>query len=346
MTDFKNLFIDASLFKSEILKFAEMHDCEINGPTEKPKFHEYTIIKTGQNKALLHVYYLASGLITFNYKVGQNVELSKSLANHLASKCLKTKFVQKPLSLNSLSVKDWEFLIEYLSSAYQFIVKPETVPHGVRYQVSGQKLQPVYLTRYNTGKFLMQGKALEIYGIVASLLCELVQDKNEVIAAQLSAYSLDDITLQSLDEELGHMMPASYKFIGETLRAIISPSLAFVKLNVDLPDYSGFVYPVLRGLEGYVKLLLLRHGYSTEYAGFDDKFVKGALKSGVKAKINCADTVYAIETSFDLYTKHRHGLFHVDANPETSRLIETKEEAVTLIYEVLGLIERTYLAIP
>lgn len=193
----------------------------------------------------------------------------------------------------------------------------------------------------------MQGKALEIYGIVASLLCELVVDKSEIITAQLSAYSLENISLKSLNDELSNLMPSSFEFIGPTLQAIITPSLAFAKIDVDLPDYSSFAYPAIRGLEGYVKLLLAKFNFPiTEHAGFPDKFNKNVLKDSVRQSIGCEHTIASIESSFALYSKNRHSLFHVDSNPETSRIIETKDKAIALTYEIIGLIEKSYSEIP
>lgn len=347
MAEFKSLFLDFKLFPEEIHKFALLQDCEVIGPIEKPKYLEYKIAKTGQPSGLLHVYLMANECITLNFKVGTNVDLSSTLATHLAEKCMKTKFEQKPLSLKSITQKDWDFLIQYLVEHYGFVSKTRVEPNGVSFEISGSKLKPVYLIRYNNGRFLMQGKALEIYGIIASLLCELVADKSMVITAQIEAYSIEGISPESLSDELNNLMPTSFDFIGPTLQAIISSSLAFAKLNVDLPDYSGFAYPAIRGLEGYVKLLLAKYNYPiTEQAGFADKFNKRILKESVKDTIRCPSSIEAIERSYDLYSIHRHGLFHVDANPETSRILETKEKAVSLIYEIIGLIEKTFSEIP
>lgn len=49
--------------------------------------------------------------------------------------------------------------------------------------------------------------------------------------------------------------------------------------------------------------------------------------------------VAAIEHSYSYYKKNRHGLFHIDGCIDTSRIVETKEEAIDILGEIFDIFE-------
>lgn len=319
---------------------------EISGPKDCGKYHEYELKVAGQRPAKLHVYYNNDTTTTLNYKVGANQVISLAWAEHVALVCKKVQYEQKPLALNVLSKDDWNFLIDYLRDE-GYKVTEGKVPHGVRYDVWRTHGDAVNLNLYDTGRFLMQGKARELYGVVASILCDLVPDKKSLVQAQLKSYSLDEINAVDLFQELAQFTPSAVNILGETTKAIIAPSLALIKINVNLPDYSSFAYPALKGLEAYMKGLLSKYDYIVKNsAGMGSMFNRETLIMSVRTKIGCQPTIRALEESYKLYNLHRHALFHADGVPEFSRLVETKEEATAIVHAVLHCIESSSAAIP
>lgn len=339
------IYLDASKIEGAIKSFRS--DMSVGGPAVKEKFTEYQLTVPGAPVGVLHVYHRADGTTTLHYKVGKNQELSLAVAEHVATACKKTEYEQRPLVLEAIAQKDWDFLIAHLGDDWKFQVTQEKLEHGVRYKIKKAEGDEVFLHRYNTGRFLMQGKARELYGVVASLLCELTPDKQAIVQAQLATFNLEQVKAQDLLEELKQWTPSAVNILGGAGAAIIAPSLALAKLNIELTDYSAFAYPALRGLEAYMKALMAAHGEAiSNAAGFGSSFNGPKLKSGVAMRIKCPSTVAAVEASYALYNKHRPSLFHTEANVEFSRIIERKEEAVGIVHDVLRTIEQTASQIP
>ncbi|MES2260652.1 MAG: type II toxin-antitoxin system RnlA family toxin [Pseudomonadota bacterium] len=340
-----SIFLDADKIDGAIRSFRA--DMTVDGPTVTEQFSAYKLTIPDSPSGLLHVHYRIDSTVTLNASVGKNKELSLAVAEHVANTCKKTEYEPRPLGLDKVTKQDWDFLIDYLRDEWKFQVTEEKLEHGVRFRVKKAQGDEVFLHFYNTGRFLMQGKAREVYGVVASLLCELTPDKQAIVQAQLISFDLTQVKAQDLLKELKQWTPSAVDILGDAAAAIIAPSLALAKLNIELTDYSAFAYPALRGLEAYMKSLMAEHGVAiSNAAGFGSSFNGPKLKSGVSAKINCQSTVAAVEISYALYNKHRPSLFHTEANVEFSRIIERKEEAVGIVHDVLRTIEQTASKIP
>ncbi|CAJ0805121.1 type II toxin-antitoxin system RnlA family toxin [Ralstonia thomasii] len=343
----KSLNLDQAEIEPAIHEFARECGGKITGPTPKSLFDEYVLLIEGEKPALLHVYKKKDGSTTLMSKVGQNQELSGRLADHVERLTARIPVVEKPLTLAKLSKETWEFLREYLTES-GCTVTDEPLDHGVRIRVVGPQRDQVFLHWYNTGKFMMQGRPMDVYAIVTSMLCELHEDKREVLEAQLEAAPVHT-TVDGLYEELRQHLPTAADFLGDTGCAILAPALAFTKIAVELPDYSGVAFPALRGLEFYMKTHLVNNGYPVSPAqGLGAFFNKqGSLLSVCAAKIGCSPTVRALERSYAVHDQQRNGLFHADGvAPAMTRIIDVKQDAVNIVYEVLRTIETTYSAIP
>ena len=59
-------------------------------------------------------------------------------------------------------------------------------------------------------------------------------------------------------------------------------------------------------------------------------------------KIDDLDFVEALEEIYNYFRKNRHVIFHVDQILINTKVIEDRQEAVTIINDVARLIESTY----
>ena len=342
--NFKSLYLDQSKIAAAVAAYDT--ECEVLGPKECGPYQEYELKFDNAKPAKLHVYNKSDATTTLNPNVGANQAVSLALAEHVALACKKVQFEQKPLGIASLSQENWIFLVEYLKEE-GYRVTAGTVPHGQRYDVWKAHGDTVNINRYDSGRFLMQGKARELYGIVAAALCDLVPDKTAVVEAQLKSFAIEEVNAVDLLDELKQLVPNAVNILGDTGMSMIAPSLAYIKIDLNLPDYSSYAFPALKGLEAYMKCLLSEHDYIIGHRdGMKKVFISEALLPSVKAKINCNATTRALEESFKLYNQHRHGLFHADGVPATSRVIDTRAEAITIVHAVLHCIESTAAAIP
>lgn len=342
----KNLLLDQSKIDGAVRSFPGA--TTITGPGDHEKFAEYLIQVEGQDAAMLHVYARNDSTFTLMSTVGKNHALSFQVAQHVAESCKRVAYEQRPLSIDYISEEDWDFLLAHLED-YGFAVSKGNLDYGVRFDVKKGPKDYVNLNRYTkSGKFLMQGRALEVYATVVDILSEQLTDKRELVEAQLKTYNVKDVKADGLFEQLQQHVPSAMNLLGDTGAAIISPALALAQLDIDLPDYSCIAYHALRGLEVYMKAIMAKNGYSVQnHAGFGSYMDAGGarLLMSVRAKMTVQEA-HAIEEGYAFLKADRNPLFHADANPQMSRILPDKDEASSLLHSVLNLIERTAAAIP
>ena len=343
MADYSGLVLDGSKIEAAVHGFTGNKNR--SEPSLGAGFKCYSIEVDGQPKALLNVYERGDGKFTLKFKVGKNQALSEEVAKHVATQCQCDPIVTKPLSLKFLSTEDWTFLHESLAED-GFALQREEIEHGERFKVTGPGKDHVYLHRYNTGAFLMQGKTRNAYSAVVNALSYTKTEQKELIDSQLATINVTEIESQTLLTELEGRIPSAWPKMDETVKTILAPALLVHKLSIDLPDYSMMVFPALRGLEGAIKDLFGRQGHMLgSKLNIGDQFHPETKKvtNAAKLKIgNCAGTSEATELMFGIFSQHRNGLMHVDNTLVTTRIVETQAEATEIVDQALYAIESAY----
>lgn len=345
MGNYAALMLDASKIEGAVKAFPGCS--KVVGPTERGKFLEYEIhTEPGITCALLHVFARGDTTTTLHYKVGKNQGLSAEVAEHVATTTAMVKHDAKPLSLKNISPEQWTFLLESLAEEKLTLTR-QIHQNAERYAVLASGLDEVFIHRFTTGRFLMQGRPYNAYGKVVDCLSYVSDEKKELIAAQLETIDVKNISSEGLLAELEQRMPAACNFLNDTVKCIFAPALALTKLSIDLPDYSALTYPALRGLEGSIKEIFLQNRVVVDRKkGIGEHFnAKGLLRLGSSSAMT-QPTVGALESFYDIYNKHRNSLFHTDQNTITSRIIETKAEAIGIVDDVFYAVEKGFSTIP
>jgi hypothetical protein len=346
MVDFQALHLDAGKIKTAVYSFPGSKI--VSGPNSKGRFEEYEI-QTCEKElvALLHVHPRGDGRITLQWKVGKNQPLSMKVAEHVVKHSSVVKHEAGPLGLSNITEEEWGFLLDSLKEEGMTLTH-EPHQHADRYKVLAAGTDHVFIHRYNTGRFLMQGRAVNAYGKVVDSLSYVSDQKKEIIAAQLATVEVKDVSSDGLLAELEQRMPSACKILNDTVKCIFAPSLALTKLAIDLPDYSALTHPALRGLEACIKDLFLRHSISIQPKyGVGGQFSSsGTLIRAVKAQVGCLHTVGALESFYKIYHQHRNSLFHADSTTVTSRLLDKRQDAVDIVNSVLFTVEKGFEAIP
>lgn len=347
MADYSGLTLDGSKIEAAVRSFAGNKNN--SAPTAGKGYKAYTIEVDGQANALLNVFERGDGKFTLQFKVGKNHVLSEAVARHVAEECVCDPVVTKPLSLKSISIEDWNFLQECLVED-GFKLEKEHLDHGERFKVTGPGKDHVYLHRYNTGAFLMQGKTRGVYSAVVNALSYTKTEQKELIDSQLATVNVKGIESTSLLTELEGRIPSAWAKMDETVKTILAPALLVHKLSADLPDYSMMVFPALRGLEGSIKDVFGRRGHMLgSKLNIGDQFDSSNKKvtAAVKAKIgNCQDTSEAAEMMYNVFSTHRNGLLHVDNVLATTRIVEKQAEAAEIVDQAFYVIEQAYAKAP
>ena len=120
--------------------------------------------------------------------------------------------------------------------------------------------------------------------------------------------------------------------------------LILEKIEIDLPDYSGYVFYVLKAIEGIMKHLLFEKGINIDrtFNVFKDNIEPFKLKNAINIKINCGKTTLVIENLYDFYKKERHTLFHTEFLDVSTRILEKREFAIDILNNSLNLINDSY----
>lgn len=313
--------------------------------------NQYRCELSGNKKVfLVDFYYNVDGTTSLNPKVGQNIDLSIRLASYIASKLeyKETDVRGSSYSVTQIKPDEVEFIIEYLESL-DGIKLLEKVRNDSNkyflYKYQGKTGDRITLKHFDNTRFQVQGKPYQLYQEVTCLLSAYFPF-DEIVKKQAEYFSVD-INPAEIRNEMQQLMPTAYDVLDEQLRKVLSPSLALRKIDIPLEDYSCFVFPALKTLEGYLKSLFGKHNIIIKKDGFGDYLTywgkSAVLRPDARNKIGNEKAVAGIEKCYTYYYQHRHRLFHADAVASATRIIETKESACSIINHVLDLIESSHI---
>ncbi|MBK8263868.1 MAG: type II toxin-antitoxin system RnlA family toxin [Nannocystis sp.] len=346
----KNLNLD----RARILEVAAnaLPGAAVEPLVKKGQAHECSI-RLDDRQALLHFFYNANGTTSINYKVGKHQDISEMVARYIADVGVTNPEKSFSLSLRGRSQDDVDLLIEYLktevgASLLDTVSVP--VPYHTAYRLKSVQNDVITIKYFVNGTLQLQGKPLLLYRESLAFLSQFLS-LEDVIRNQTINYKVD-VDPKQVTDELQDFLPTAYSFLDGTILKILGAALTLRKIDVPMADYSSFVFPALRSLEGYLKQLFQNRGISLQKVNsFGDIFTRNTtgtsyiLKPEVRVKVNCAETSSAIQRCYSLFSTHRHGLFHVDAVISGTRLIEKREDALNLIDTILREIESSYIPI-
>ncbi len=269
--------------------------------------------------------------------------MGTSLAQHIVEQCSITVASKNALSIRGISEEDFELLKEYMTDECQAVVdEPTEIPHGTSYKVSGHQGDNVTLTYYENSTFMMQGVPLLLHSQIIEFLSDIL-DLENVVQAQLTQIKTGIKSDEVLLEMSGYL-PTSFDELDSTIKALISPSIALSKLNIELDDYAVIAFPALRGLEAYVKDLFARKGIIINRDGFAPYLnpeYHATLSDGSCMRIACEKTCTAINRCYGYYKDQRHGLFHASGILANTRILSVRQDAINVVNQVLRLIEES-----
>lgn len=343
--DFKKLNLDRNKIDETIQEWAGLD--EKPKPQQKGNGYHYTIMKNG--KEVKFIIYLNGDGTTTLTPAGKNTDLSIEILEFIVGRCLITEKKHFELSFKKVLDEDFDRLLSFLCEDRNAEVVNDDVRTNQRIiKIKSQFSDEITLTYYSNKTVLVQGKPLSLYVDVKLFFYETLS-LEEVVEKESEEYNID-IKVNDIRHELGQLMPKAHPYLEEKVVKVITPSLSLTKLNIELEDYSSFVFPALRGLEGYIRQLLRDKGKATGVKQvnklgslFDKKnnYIFGLFEFA-KADIACDATCDAIEKSYNYWISKRHPYFHVDKRIDMTPIIYKKEDAVAIVYETLNLIEETY----
>lgn len=106
----------------------------------------------------------------------------------------------------------------------------------------------------------------------------------------------------------------------------------------------------IKGFGGILKYLLdlkgividEQHNFGTVFNRDPEDDEKRIVISSMVTRIGDTEFIKALEEIYNYFKGNRHVLFHVDQILINTKVIENRQEAITIISEVSELIENTY----
>ena len=358
-SDFKKLNLDRTLLKGAIQKYwssAECGQCEYLERSSKAHRATYT-----ENDCAVMVDFLFAkdGTTTINTKIGSSQEVGEQLAIYLKNELVDDSRKTVHLTIKNIEGEVFEDLITFLEelqneeSDLPAVSVTSFAEDATRKAVKAitHYRDSLTLTHYRTtNKLLVQGKPLYGYAQVSYFLSEYT-DLNgflDIVYKGEASPDTVDIDEDEVETALRALLPSAYDKLGTGILNLISTSYMLRDASIDLPDYSCYVFPVLRALEGVMRRLLSERGlYVRDFKWSFGEVLKHErgryiVKDQYRIEFDDDGFCAALELCYDYYHQQRHGLFHMDDLTDTSRFISTQNQAVRYIDEAIGIIEKSY----
>lgn len=348
---FKNLYLDRDKLMPTIEEFCKGEfDSYIVNDIQHINGTQYRCIIIGDNKEVtIDLFYKSDGTTSFNVQVGKNQDISFKLGLYLKTNLCNSDVKGSSYSIPNVSEDTVNLLLEYITEIEGVKKLNEDIgPHYKLYRYKSHHGDSVVIKYFSNKRLQIQGKPLYLYQEITCFLAELFPFE-DIIKTQAEFFQVN-IEKDEIQNEFDQLLPTAKTFLGERLKCVISPALAYRQIDIPLSDYTSFVFPVLRGLEGYIRLLFANKGLTVPRGkGFDEfLFFDGQrhnIRPEIIPRINCPATCAAIERAFNYFSEHRNGLFHTHHIDANIRLVETKQDAERIITKTLQIIEETYSSI-
>lgn len=220
---------------------------------------------------------------------------------------------------------------------------------GQLYQIVSQIGDKITLTYYKkSGKLVFQGTLFKIYLEITCFLTGLgFKLEQEVNGEKVENDNVENIVKK--------MLPNSYDKIDRIFIDFIHDSYIQIESKIKYRDYSICTFSSLKGLEGFIKQILLKNGIRlNDKLGFSIKDSNGEIKpifiNTASGHILNEDLVTGVdslnkiglEETYRFYYKHRHTLFHTKQVLCATRRITDKAIAEKIVVDVCELFEKHY----
>lgn len=297
--------------------------------------------------SLLDIYQRGDGQTTLR-QTGANIENATKLKAAVELRGYRATAEQKQYTM--FVGEDWvEKTVQYLSGLCEGNVEKYEEEGHDRYVFVSDIGDKLTLHTYSNHRIMVQGKPLYLYNEFLSYVSYSPKvEVNDIIKAT-NEFIDTNTDVDEARNKMSEMMPVAYAgSVDPVIWKLFSPSVTLINIEKDMEDYSCFTFPALRALEGYLKYLLAEKNIVIDEAhNFGTVFNKDSNDKAIvisKYVTDIADTDYveALEEIYNYFKTNRHVIFHVDQILITTKVIENKQEATSIINDVAALIERTY----
>lgn len=260
------------------------------------------------------------------------------------------------ISANKVKYDDLKSIIDLLNEDFEDLeCSNETdIPYGIQFEMqinkpTNQKLTISYYKSKN--KLLIQGKKEDLFNRLSLYIVELLEVDD--IPGFLNTVHNLKVDKDLVQIEFSQHFPNSYNLIPEEMKKYLHQAVYNLHIMGNIYVANFLVEPAIRPLEAILKIALQENDIPVRKQGndYDSFFVfvnKGdryVLKDEFKKATHSNDFLGYLSTAVTFYKKNRNTLFHWDnpkSLPDTTRILNTVQEAHTIIRDSIRLIDQYY----
>ena len=224
------------------------------------------------------------------------------------------------------------------------------IAYGRSIAIKLNNMDKIVLTHYTKGnKLVMQGRPKQLFSVILSYVTELVEVE-KIPQIYNDTYKLD-IDKNEIETKFQYYMPNSYDKLPKKLSKTLHQAVYNLKLDGDMFDGTYLAQPVIRAIDGHLKMILLNLEIIPDWKYIKINGYNMFEKVGAKYKL-CSDKygkataeqVKYIGNCYTFFNNNRNRLSHWDdptTSLDTTNLLDVGR-AHDLIKRTLSLIDEYY----
>jgi hypothetical protein len=290
----------------------------------------------------LGVFENKNGTTTLICLDAQNKAVFGDLATLIREKCATGAPGRVDFSIRNVKPDVVAPFLAFLASECVTVNEQQPTDKCKQHRCTGKQGDTLTVNVFTNGTVQCQGAGGMLAAHAIDYLSNVLTFK-ETIALQLQTFKVE-MTVEAALDGLAGSLTKSYPKLGETVKAQFASALALTKVEMELADFGAIAFPALRGLEGVLKSELTNGGFELKkFSDFGEYFEpttvgQFAMKT-FHASVAKEPRAAELARLYTLFNNQRHGLAHMGADPETSRVLATMDEAKSIVNDVFGSIE-------
>lgn len=256
-------------------------------------------------------------------------------------------------TVENISWEDIETILDLLEEEFNqngLQKEEKNIAYGRSVSLKLNNKDKIVITHYDKGnKLVMQGKPKQLFSTVLSYVTELV-DIEDIPKIYNDTYKIN-IDKDEVSSKFQYYMPNAFDKLPPKMSKTLHQAVYNLKLDGDMFDGTYLAQPVIRAIDGHLKMILLnleiipnwKYIKENGYDMFEKVGAKYKLRSDRYGKATTEQAKY-IGNCYTFFNNNRNELSHWDdptAPLDTTNLLDV-ERAHDLIKRTLALIDEYY----
>ncbi len=361
-SDFKELNLDRTRLRECVEEFWKINNCQACIYSEETTTRHRVKYSVDDCNVIVEFLFIQNGTTTIHTKIGKYTDKGDQLALYIKDKLVGDTRKSIAVSVRNINQEAFDLLIEFLKELKNedsdvTEISVSTISEDLikkTIKVISKYNDSLALTHYKTtNNLLIQGKPLYGYYQISYFLAQFT-DLNgflDIVYKGQDAPNTINVDENLIEKELQILLQNAYFDLGEGILKMLRTSYTLKDISIPLPDYSCYVFPALRALEGTMRRLLFNEaGYSIEvdnensFRGifYRDSIGNFVVTNEFKQEIGNSKICDSLEVCYNYFIQQRHTLFHANDFTDSSTFIATKENANRIIEKVVKIIDQAY----